>query len=135
MNVGAPENRLLGYLSLFTSLGTLICCALPSLLVFLGLGATVASFVSAAPWVVALSRHKFWVFVLAGTLIGANFAYVYYLAPRLRQQGEGCSFAGASACDTAGRVSRAILWVSAGIYFGGFFVAYILTPILRSLDS
>jgi hypothetical protein len=29
---------LLSYLSLFTSFGTLLCCALPSLLVLLGLG-------------------------------------------------------------------------------------------------
>lgn len=42
--------RLFGFLSLFTSFGTLIYCALPSLLVLVGLGATVASFLSAAPW-------------------------------------------------------------------------------------
>ena len=34
---------LLNYFSLFTSLSTLLCCALPSLLVLLGLGASVAS--------------------------------------------------------------------------------------------
>ena len=37
----------LSYLSLFTSFGTLLCCALPSLLVLVGLGATVASFLLA----------------------------------------------------------------------------------------
>lgn len=52
------ESRAFGYLSLFASFGTLICCALPSLLVLLGLGATVAAFLSAAPWLVTLSRHK-----------------------------------------------------------------------------
>jgi len=47
-----PQVRsgVLGYLSLFTSIGTLLCCALPSLLVLFGLGATVASVLSAAPW-------------------------------------------------------------------------------------
>jgi hypothetical protein len=49
---------LLSFLSLFTSFGTLLCCALPSLLVLLGLGATVASLLSAAPWLVSLSHHK-----------------------------------------------------------------------------
>lgn len=34
---------MLTYFSLFTSLSTLLCCALPSLLVLVGLGATVAS--------------------------------------------------------------------------------------------
>src|SRR5260370_36795854 len=60
------DNRLLSFLSLFTSLGTLLCCALPSRLVLLGLGATVASFLSSAPWLVSLSRHKLWVFALPG---------------------------------------------------------------------
>jgi len=44
----------LSYLSLFTSLGTLLCCALPSLLVLFGLGATVASVLSEVPWLVSM---------------------------------------------------------------------------------
>ena len=53
----APRLRsgALSYLSLFTSVGTLLCCALPSLLVLFGLGATVASVLSEAPWLVALA--------------------------------------------------------------------------------
>jgi hypothetical protein len=39
----------LSFLSLFTSLGTLLCCALPSLLVLFGLGATVATVLSEVP--------------------------------------------------------------------------------------
>src|SRR3954471_9368484 len=72
------------FASLFTSVGTLLCCALPSLLVLLGLGATVASFLSAAPWLVALSHHKGWVFGLSGALILTNVYYTYRLAPRLQ---------------------------------------------------
>lgn len=45
MQTRIQVDGILGYLSLFTSLGTLLCCALPSLLVALGLGATVASVV------------------------------------------------------------------------------------------
>lgn len=65
------------YLSIFTSFGTLLCCALPSLLVALGAGAVVASAVSALPWLVFLSYHKGWVFIVAGMLIALNFALVY----------------------------------------------------------
>src|SRR5437763_14823475 len=72
------------FASLFTSVGTLLCCALPSLLVLLGLGATVASFLSAAPWLVALSHHKRVVFAVSGALISTNFYYTYWLAPRLQ---------------------------------------------------
>ena len=59
------RSGLLRYLSLFTSLGTLLCCALPSVLVLLGLGATVATVPSSVPWLVKLSHHKVWVLVLA----------------------------------------------------------------------
>ena len=61
----ADRSNLLSYLSLFTSFGTLLCCALPSLLVLLGLGATVASFLAAVPSLVTLSRHKDWVFAIS----------------------------------------------------------------------
>src|SRR5579862_8434886 len=80
----------LSYLSLFTSLGTLLCCALPSLLVLFGLGATVASVLSEAPWLVAMSHHKNWVFLVAGVLISGNFVYVYAIARRLQARAEAC---------------------------------------------
>jgi mercuric ion transport protein len=58
------RSTVLGYLSLFTSFGTLLCCALPSILVLVGLGATVASVLSSVPWLVTISRHKDWVFAI-----------------------------------------------------------------------
>jgi mercuric ion transport protein len=118
------------YLSLFTSFGTLLCCALPSLLVLLGLGATVASFLSAVPWLVTLSHHKNWVFVISGLMIGANFLYVYGISPKLRAQGQACAADAADACNTASRVSRIVLWVSGGLYCAGVFSAYLLGPLL-----
>lgn len=125
------KNSLLSYVSLFTSLGTLLCCALPSLLVLFGLGATVAFFLSAFPWLVTLARHKFWFFAVSGTLIASDFAYVYRLSPRLKAQGDVCSIEnGPTACDAATRISRAALWAAAGIYAVGFFTAYLLGPIL-----
>lgn len=121
----------LAYLSLFTSLSTLLCCALPSFLVLLGLGATVASVVSATPWLIALSRHKDWTFAIAGALIAANFVYVFYLAPRLQIESPACPVDGPSPCGPASRMSRRILWISAGIYLVGAFSAYLLGPILQ----
>ena len=128
------ENRLLGVLGLFTSLGTLLCCALPSLLVLVGLGATVASLLSAMPWLVSLSHHKQWVFVISGALIAGNFFYQYRWAPRLRGAGgEACSAADPAACRTASRVSRAVLWISAAIWAVGFFTAFVLGHLLARL--
>jgi mercuric ion transport protein len=120
----------LSYLSLFTSFGTLLCCALPSLLVLVGLGATVASFLSAVPWLVTLSRHKTWVFAVSGLLIGSNFVYIYVVAPRLREQEGACPAGAPGACISVSRLSRAVLWVSAVIYSIGVFSAYVLGPLL-----
>jgi hypothetical protein len=44
--------------SLFASSGTLVCCAIPALLVTLGAGAALSSFVAMFPQVVWLSEHK-----------------------------------------------------------------------------
>lgn len=49
------------------------CCALPSLLVTLGLGGAVASVVSAVPAVTWLSAHKAWVFAVVGLLLAATW--------------------------------------------------------------
>jgi len=126
----ASRSGLLSYLSLFTSFGTLLCCALPSLLVLLGLGATVASFLSAVPWLVTLSHHKNWVFGVSGVLIAGNFVYIYALAPRLQTHGAGCATDGPEACAQATRTSRVVLWISAILYGSGAFTAYVLGPIL-----
>lgn len=135
MKAEAQERAVLSYLSLFSSVGTLLCCALPSLLVLLGLGATVASFLSAVPWLVTLSHHKNWVFAVSGALIAGNFLYVYALAPRLQARGNACPVDAPEACSTASKVSRAVLWLSAALYLVGFFSAYLLGPLLIRLDS
>src|SRR5690349_14196130 len=113
------RSGVLSYLSLFTSLGTLLCCALPSLLVLLGLGATVASFLSAVPWLLPLSRHKVSVFAVSGVLLGANLLYVYALAPRLRSAGGSCPADAPEACTNTSRFSKIVLWVSVAVYVVG----------------
>jgi hypothetical protein len=127
------RSALLSYFSLFTSVGTLLCCALPSLLVLLGLGASVASMLSFLPWLVTLSHHKQWTFLVSGILIAFSFVNMYYLAPRLRAQ--KCLPDNPSACEDASKFSKVLLWGSAGIYSVGLFVAYALGPILTRLDT
>jgi len=125
----------LSYLSLFSSLGTLLCCALPSLLVLCGLGATVASVLSEVPWLVTMSHHKHWVFIVAGVLISGNFVYVYAIAPKLQMRSDACDPNDPAACDTANRFRRIVLWCSAALYLVGCFTAYILGPLLVRFDS
>jgi len=127
------QSAVLSYFSLFTSLGTLLCCALPSLLVLFGLGASVASMLSFTPWLITLSRHKQWTFAVSGIMIALSFVNMYYIAPRIRAH--GCSPDDPAACEDASNVSKVLLWVSAAIYTVGFFVAFVLGPILTRLDK
>jgi len=118
---------------LFTSVGTLLCCALPSLLVLAGLGASVVSALSALPWLVILSRHKQWTFGVSGNLIALSILNMYYIAPRLKAN--ACTSENPSGCADASKFSKMLLWVSAVVYAIGFFSAYLLGPILTKLDN
>jgi hypothetical protein len=130
-----PTSRsaVLSYFSLFTSLSTLLCCALPSLLVLFGLGASVASMLAFFPWLTALSRHKVLTFSISGVLIASSFLHTYYVLPRLRRT--ECLPNSPNTCEEASRLSRILLWVSAVIYAVGFLVAFVVGPILSTLDG
>lgn len=59
----------LAFLSLFTSTGTLVCCALPALFIALGAGATLAGIVGNVPELIWLSENKALVFGVAAVLL------------------------------------------------------------------
>lgn len=63
------KTKHISLLTLFSSGGTLICCALPALLVSLGAGAVMASVVSSVPQIVWFSEHKLGVFIFAGIML------------------------------------------------------------------
>lgn len=125
------EQKIVSFLALFASTGTLICCALPALLVSLGMATVVVSAVSAFPWLVPLSQHKQWLFLGAGALIGLNFRLVY----RSREPVLCDAVTGASTCETAGRWNRIVLWLSVGIFVAGISMAYLALPLVRVLEG
>lgn len=63
---------LINLLTLFSSAGTLICCALPALLVTLGLGAVMAGLAVNLPGLVWLSENKEIAFAVAGGMLTLN---------------------------------------------------------------
>ena len=63
------EQSRLGWLALFASTGTLICCALPILLVALGFGSVVAALTSRYPLLVTLSDYEGWMFGISAVLL------------------------------------------------------------------
>lgn len=132
MNKTTAQHPAWALVSLFTSFGTLVCCALPSLLVFLGLGATVASSLVSLPLLVELSKHKAVVFAASGTLISLNLVYVYRVAPSIRAGRDRCE--AADACGAADRLTRTMLWLSVVLYLVGFVAAFLLAPLIMRFD-
>ena len=70
--LAAAPGRWMAFLSLFTSTGTLICCALPALLVALGAGAALSTLVSVVPGLVWVSEYKEPVFAAAGVMLALS---------------------------------------------------------------
>ena len=129
------ESRLLGYVGLFTSLSTLTCCALPSVFVLMGFGATVASLLSDVPWLVDMSHHKGWLFAISFALIAGNAWYVYRIVPGMLVARGVCPADDPAACGRATRFSRVVLWVSAVLLLIGATVAYVLPLVFTWMDS
>lgn len=128
------KDKALAIFSLFASTSTLLCCALPTLLVTLGLGAVVAGAISSLPWLVTLSQYKAVVFLAAGLLIAGNWVLMW----RWERAVTSCEIpAGgsstASACLVASRFSRVVLWSSTALFVVGFIVAFVAFPLGSAL--
>lgn len=115
------KHMLVPALSLFTSAGTLICCALPAMLVTLGAGAAMAGLVSTLPWLVALSKYKIWTFGFAGLMLVIAGAMRWY------NRNAPCPIdpEQAQACNRIRKISGWIYAISVLIYAIGFFFAFV----------
>ncbi len=109
---------LLAFLSLFTSTGTLICCALPALLVSIGAGAVMAGIIETVPQITVIGKHKIWVFMFAFLMIILS-AYMQW-----RAKNEPCPTdpVKAHTCMRTRRISWIVWGISVMAFLiGGFF--------------
>ena len=113
-------------LSLFTSLGTLICCALPALLISIGMGASLASFVSAFPWIIFISKYKIQTFILAAALL----IFSVYLFWQGRNAPCPSDPIQAKICSKLRFINLIMLFISLVTYLVGFFFAFIIVNFL-----
>ena len=70
-------DRTANFISLFASSSTLICCALPSVFIVIGAGATFASIISIFPFLVVISKYKVSI-TLVSLLILVFAGYINY---------------------------------------------------------
>ena len=126
----APNGNLLtSLLTLFTSSSTLICCAIPALLVALGAGATLSTFISIFPKIVWISEHKIEVFIFAGTMLTIS-GYMQWrgrfapcpIDPVLRD-----------ACVRTRKASLTVYLISLLLYLTGGWFAFV-QPLISSVD-
>ena len=122
MNARAILLEILTVLSSFT---TLLCCALPALLVSLGAGAVLASLVTAVPQLVWISEHKTPLFAFAGVMLLLSGIYSY------RQRNAPCPTnpLQAKSCLRLRRISARVFYLSTVLYVIGFFFAFLASRI------
>jgi hypothetical protein len=112
------KTKAVSYLSLFTSGGTLICCALPATLVGLGAGAAMSSLVSNVPQLVWFSEHKIGVFLFAAVMLLGSGALQWHA----RSLPCPADSALAAACMKTRKTSFFVYLFSVAIFvIGGFF--------------
>ena len=113
--------KTIAFLSLFTSVGTLLCCALPALFVVLGFGAAFAGIVGNVPQLIWVSENKMLLFgtgaillILGGFLQWQARNLVCPIDPKL-----------AASCATTKDWSLPLYFGSVVIYLIGAFFAFI----------
>ena len=118
-----------GWLILFASTTTLVCCALPIILVTVGLGAVSAALFSNFPFLADLARQKIWFF-------SGSFMLLAFAAWALYRPGRTCPTDPvlAQKCTAAGRWNKRLVWGSASIWVLGFAAAYLALPVLEWID-
>lgn len=119
-------NRFWAFLSLFTSVGTLVCCALPALFVVLGFGAAFAGIVGTFPQLIWLSEHKEWIFGFGAVMLSVGG----YLQWKSRVESCPIDPDTGRACSDARNWSKAIYFLSVGLYLLGLFFAFVAPLIL-----
>jgi len=108
-------------LSLFTSGATLICCALPALMVSLGMGAALAGLTTNLPQLIWLSQHKGPLFSIAALLI----VLAGIMMVRARRLPCPTDPQQARTCTRLRRISWGIYGFSVLCFTAGFFFAFI----------
>ena len=117
------------WLTLFVSSGTLLCCALPILLVSMGFGAVVASLKFNIPGLLFLTEHKMWTLSLSALLLMG-------LAWMIWRPNQTCPADPelAELCQQSKKWNKRIFIVSAVVWFIGFFFSVLLLPLRLYLN-
>ena len=108
-------------LSLFASASTLLCCALPALLITVGAGAVMAGLTATFPGIIWLSANKGPLFIASGLLLGLS-AFMQWQARNAPCPADPEQ---AVVCTRLRALGRRLLEISVAVYVIGVFFAYL----------
>ncbi len=114
--------------SLFASSSTLVCCALPALLISIGAGAVMVGLTTAIPGIIWLSAHKVPLFIASGVVLSIAAFFQW------RQRNAPCPIdpVKAAACMRLRRINRWTMGLSVVVYLTGLFFAFLWPLIFLS---
>ncbi len=115
------SSPIISTIALFGSFSTLLCCALPALLVSIGAGAALIGLVSTFPQLIWLSEHKVGLFIFSGIMLTLSgiMRYLNRNAPCPVDPIQ------AKSCTRLRHISRIVFYSSLGLYCIGVFFAFI----------
>lgn len=114
------------FFSLFGSLSTLLCCALPVTLVSIGMGASFAFLTSSFPQIIWLVERKNALFFVTGLLLGLS----YYLIKKSDKKSCPVDAKQREVCESSKPVSLFVFYISLGFYVLGLLFSFILPLLL-----
>ena len=115
------KESLLPFFGLFASISTILCCALPIILVTLGMGAVFASLTASLPFITWLAKRSTYLFAMATILLLIS-GYFIFIKPQICPSDKKL----AEICNKTKKFNKIIWWVSVIILAISFFFKYIL---------
>jgi hypothetical protein len=131
-SINVNHNLASAWLSLATSGGTLVCCALPALFVAIGAGAVLAGMVRTVPGITLLSEYKIAMFCMAAIML--TVSGVLQWRSRNGPCPIGSSPQQAKDCERVRRFSWRVWLASVFIFVIGALFAFVL-PALKAASN
>ena len=109
------------FIGLFSSISTILCCALPIILVMLGMGAVFASLTSSFPVITWLAERFIYLFLLSSFLLLIS-GYLIFIKPSY------CPIdpKAAKLCHKLKNINKIVWWFSSIILIISLFFKYAL---------
>ncbi|MFT6332274.1 MAG: hypothetical protein ACJAW3_000606 [Lentimonas sp.] len=117
--------KTLPFLGLFTSFSTIICCALPIILVTLGMGAVFASLTANFPFLIWLAERSIYLFATSIFLLLIS-GYFIFIKPQTCPAKKEL----AEICLKTKKFNQIIWWFSVIILLISFFFKYVLIHLI-----